>query len=62
MKIFFVILVDIDKKWIIIDVEGVVLGCLVLIVVMCLCGKYKVFFILYMDCGDNVIIINVEKV
>lgn len=62
MKIFFVKLVDIEKKWILIDVEGVVLGCFVLIIVMWLCGKYKLFFIFYMDMGDNVIVINVDKV
>lgn len=62
MKIYIVKLVEIEKKWILIDVEGVVLGCFVMIVVMCLCGKYKLIFIFYMDMGDNVIIINVDKV
>ncbi len=53
---------DIDKKWILIDAEGVVLGRLASIVAMRLRGKHKAMFTPHMDCGDNVIIINAEKV
>jgi len=53
---------DIEKKWIIIDAEGVVLGRLASIVAMRLRGKHKASFTPHMDMGDNVIIINAEKV
>ncbi len=53
---------DIDKKWILIDAEGIVLGRLATIVAMRLRGKHKASFTPHMDMGDNVIIINAEKV
>jgi large subunit ribosomal protein L13 len=53
---------DIDKKWILIDAEGVVLGRLASIVATRLRGKHKASFTPHMDMGDNVIIINAEKV
>jgi len=53
---------DIEKKWILIDAEGVVLGRLASIVAMRLRGKHKATFTPHMDMGDNVIIINAEKV
>ena len=62
MKTFSATPADIDKKWIIIDAEGVVLGRLASIVAMRLRGKHKASFTPHMDCGDNVIIINAEKV
>ena len=62
MKTFSATPADIDKKWIIIDAEGVVLGRLASIVAMRLRGKHKASFTPHMDCGDNVIIINADKV
>jgi large subunit ribosomal protein L13 len=62
MKTFSATPADIDKKWIIIDAEGVVLGRLASIVAMRLRGKHKASFTPHMDCGDNVIIVNAEKV
>ena len=53
---------DIDKQWIIVDAEGVVLGRLASIVAMRLRGKHKASFTPHMDMGDNVIIINAEKI
>lgn len=53
---------EIDKKWILIDAEGVVLGRLATIVAMRLRGKHKPTFTPHMDMGDNVIIINADKV
>jgi large subunit ribosomal protein L13 len=50
------------KKWIIIDAEGIVLGRLASIIAMRLRGKHKATFTPHMDCGDNVIVINAEKV
>ena len=62
MKTFSANPADIEKKWILIDAEGVVLGRLASIVAMRLRGKHKASFTPHMDCGDNVIIINAEKI
>ncbi|PID35797.1 MAG: 50S ribosomal protein L13 [Rhodobacterales bacterium] len=53
---------DIEKKWIVVDAEGVVLGRLASIIAMRLRGKHKPSFTPHMDCGDNVIVINADKV
>ncbi|MSO74486.1 MAG: 50S ribosomal protein L13 [Alphaproteobacteria bacterium] len=53
---------DITKKWVLIDAEDVVLGRLASIVANRLRGKHKPSFTPHMDCGDNVIVINAEKV
>ena len=53
---------DIDKKWILIDASGLVVGRLASLVAMRLRGKHKATFTPHMDCGDNVIIINAEKI
>jgi len=62
MKTFSATPADIDKKWILIDAEGVVLGRLASIVATRLRGKHKASFTPHMDMGDNVIIINADKV
>ena len=53
---------EIEKKWILIDAEGVVLGRLAVIVANRLRGKHKPTFTPHMDMGDNVIVINADKV
>ena len=53
---------DVDKKWVLIDAEGIVLGRLASKVSMILRGKHKPSFTPHADCGDHVIIINAEKV
>ena len=53
---------EIEKKWLLIDAEGVVLGRLATIVASRLRGKHKPTFTPHMDMGDNVIIINADKV
>ncbi len=62
MKTYTATPADIDKKWILIDAEGVVLGRLASIVAMRLRGKHKPSFTPHMDMGDNVIVINAAKV
>jgi large subunit ribosomal protein L13 len=62
MKTFSATPADIDKKWILIDAEGVVLGRLASIIAMRLRGKHKATFTPSMDMGDNVIVINAEKI
>ncbi len=51
-----------QKKWILIDADGVILGRLAAEVATILRGKNKTTFSPSVDCGDNVIIINAEKV
>jgi len=53
---------DVDKKWVIIDAEGLVVGRLASVVAMRLRGKHKPSYTPHVDCGDNVIIINADKV
>ena len=62
MKTFSAKPADIDKKWILIDAEGIVLGRLASIIAMRLRGKHKPSFTPHMDMGDNIIVINAEKV
>ena len=62
MKTFSATPADIDKKWILIDAEGVVLGRLASIIAMRLRGKHKATFTPHMDMGDHVIIVNADKV
>ncbi|MBQ0023715.1 MAG: 50S ribosomal protein L13 [Prevotellaceae bacterium] len=50
------------KKWVVVDAEGQTLGRLASKVAKVLRGKYKPCFTPNMDCGDNVIIINANKI
>lgn len=62
MKTFSAKPAEVEKKWIIIDAEGLVVGRLASLVAMRLRGKHKPIFTPHVDCGDNVIIINAEKI
>jgi large subunit ribosomal protein L13 len=53
---------DLDKKWLLIDANGLVLGRLASIIAIRLKGKHKPSYTPHMDCGDNVIVVNAEKV
>jgi len=53
---------DVEKKWFVIDADGVVLGRLASIIALRLRGKHKPMFTPHIDCGDNIIVINAEKV
>ena len=53
---------EIDHNWVVVDAEGVVLGRLAALIATRLRGKHKPLFTPHMDCGDNVIVINAEKV
>ena len=53
---------EVEKKWLLIDAEGVTLGRLASLVAMRLRGKHKPMYTPHIDCGDNVIVINAEKV
>lgn len=52
----------VNKEWVIIDAENEVLGRLSSIAAKFIRGKYKTNFTPHVDCGDNVIIINAEKI
>lgn len=53
---------NIEKKWILIDAEGLVVGRLATVIAMRLRGKHKATYTPHMDDGDNVIVINADKV
>jgi large subunit ribosomal protein L13 len=53
---------DIEKKWWLVDAEGLVLGRLATIIANYLRGKHKATFTPHMDCGDNIIVVNAQKV
>ncbi len=52
----------VNKEWLLIDAEGMVLGRLASEVAMLLRGKRKPEYTPHVDCGDNVVIINAEKI
>ena len=53
---------EIERKWYVIDAEGLVLGRMAAVIATRLRGKHKTTYTPHMDCGDNIIVINAEKV
>ncbi|MCS7073246.1 MAG: 50S ribosomal protein L13, partial [Bacteroidia bacterium] len=53
---------DIQKKWLLVDAEGLVLGRLASQLVHRLRGKHKPYYSPNLDCGDHIVVINAEKV
>ena len=53
---------EVKKDWVLIDAEGLVLGRLASIIANRLRGKHKATFTPHVDCGDNIIVINADKV
>ncbi len=51
-----------DKKWFIVDAEGQTVGRMASKIAKIIRGKYKTCYTPHADCGDNVIVINAEKV
>ena len=62
MKSFIAKPAEVERKWYVIDAEGKTLGRLASEVASILRGKKKPIYTPHVDCGDNVIIINAEKV
>lgn len=62
MKTFNLKPTDIEKKWYVVDADGLVLGRLASILANILRGKNKPTYTPHMDCGDHVVVINAEKV
>lgn len=52
----------VNKEWVLVDAEGAPLGRLATLVAATLRGKHKTNFTPHVDCGDNVVVINAEKV
>lgn len=50
------------KRWTLIDAEGAVLGRLASVIAMRLRGKHRPNFTPHVDCGDNIVVVNAEKV
>ncbi|MEE9198124.1 MAG: 50S ribosomal protein L13 [bacterium] len=53
---------DVERKWLVVDAEGKVLGRMASQVASILRGKHKPFFTPHVDCGDFVIVVNADKV
>jgi large subunit ribosomal protein L13 len=62
MKTFSAKPAEVDKKWVVIDADGLVVGRLASLVALRLRGKHKPTFTPHVDTGDNVIVINAAKV
>jgi large subunit ribosomal protein L13 len=53
---------EVEKKWFVVDAEGVILGRLASQIALRLRGKHKPTFTPHIDCGDNIVVINADKV
>ena len=62
MKTYSAKTAEVDKKWILIDAENLVVGRLATLVAMRLRGKHKATYTPHIDTGDNVIVVNAGKV
>ena len=62
MKTYSAKAADIERKWFVIDADGVVLGRLATIVADRLRGKHKPIYTPHVDTGDHVIVVNAEKI
>lgn len=62
MRTFSAKAADVTRKWLLIDAEGVALGRLAVIIANRLRGKHKVIWTRHVDTGDNIVVVNAEKV
>jgi large subunit ribosomal protein L13 len=62
MKTFSAKPSDLDKRWTLIDADGLVLGRLATIIANHLRGKHKPTYTPHMDCGDFIVVVNAEKI
>ena len=53
---------EVEKKWVLIDADGLVVGRLAALIAGRLRGKHKAIFTPHVDTGDNIIVVNAEKV
>ena len=61
MKTFSAKPADVEKKWVMIDADGLVVGRLAALVALRLRGKHRPTFTPHVDCGAHVIVINAAK-
>lgn len=62
MKTYFAKTGEVEKKWVLIDGQGLVVGRLAALIATRLKGKHKATYTPHVDTGDNVIVINADKV
>ena len=62
MKSYIAKPADVQRKWYIVDAEGKTLGRLATVVASLLRGKHKPIYTPHVNCGDNVIVINADKI
>jgi len=62
MKTFNIKPADVQKQWLVIDADGLVLGRLASLIAIRLRGKHLPIFTPNVDCGDNIVVVNAEKV
>lgn len=62
MKTYSAKTADVEKKWVLIDAEGLVVGRLATLIAMRLRGKHKPLYTPHIDCGDHIIVVNADKV
>ena len=53
---------EVEKKWHLVDADGLVVGRAATIIANVLRGKHKTSFTPHVDCGDNVVVINADKI
>lgn len=53
---------EVEKKWVLIDADGLVVGRVAALIASRLRGKHKAIFTPHVDMGDNIIVVNAEKV
>jgi large subunit ribosomal protein L13 len=53
---------EIEKKWVLIDADGLIVGRLASIIARMLRGKHKAMYTPHLDCGDNIVVVNADKV
>ncbi len=61
MKTFNLSHKDIKKDWVLIDAKNLVVGRLASRIALMLIGKHKATYTPFLDCGDNIIVINADK-
>ena len=62
MKTFSAKPAEVEKQWVIIDADGLVVGRLAALIATRLRGKHKAIYTAHVDCGDNVVVVNADKV
>ena len=62
MKTFSLKADEIHKKWWVIDAQGLILGRLAAFIAYRLRGKHKPTFCPHLDCGDNIVVVNADKI